>query len=522
MSVGGASLVFLQSLGGSFINNLSWSGVFWSSIFVGAVLVLLWQILKLLYPARLATVDSNGVPYTPFLKGRFWGNLDLLLTYLYKTRIFQELEYVRWQHDTFGPTIRFGGFFNEHQLVMTTEPDCVGYILAKNFENYDKGDNFIEMFYEFLGEGIFNTNGEIWKAQREIARPHFNRMEFSEMSAVFNNHATTVLEILESYCDTDKYIDVQDVFPKYTIDSFGEHFFGHNIDSLKKPSQFAKDFKYVQSVCAWRFRLYPFWKIFPKTEFLKALERMDEFIYTIIDEGLQDKNLDQRQDLLAHFIRYGQENNLELSRGYLRDMLLNFLLAGRDTTAALLGWVFYCLSSHPEVERKLIDEVDSVLQGELPNESNVRNMKYLSQVLKETLRLYPSVPFDVRTAKKDDVLPNGYAVMAGTDVGYTAYIQHRRKDLFGEDAEQYDPDRWAPHRVNSIRPFYWVPFHAGPRICLGQHMALLEASVMVARILQKYTLSLKPNHPTLLDADIILTSAKGLPMKVTRRKIDSE
>eukprot|EP00002_Diphylleia_rotans_P034921 TRINITY_DN7559_c0_g1_i1.p1 TRINITY_DN7559_c0_g1~~TRINITY_DN7559_c0_g1_i1.p1 ORF type:complete len:228 (+),score=54.86 TRINITY_DN7559_c0_g1_i1:82-765(+) len=205
-------------------------------------------------------------------------------------------------------------------------------------------------------------------------------------------------------------------------------------------------------------------------------------------------------------------------REYLKDMLRNMLIAGRDTTAVLLTWTFYELSQNPSVLERLVQEIDSVVGDGIPTSAQLEQMKYLKHVLNETLRLHPSVPVDLRTAVNDDVLPNGYFVEAGTTVFYFSSLIHRIPEFWGSDADKFDPDRWEWERLRKVPNFAFVPFHAGPRICLGQNMAYTEAKVATIMILQRFRLTLAPKFIPRYRGVIILMSENGMMMNVEKRK----
>jgi len=190
---------------------------------------------------------------------------------------------------------------------------------------------------------------------------------------------------------------------------------------------------------------------------------------------------------------------------YLRDVIMNFMIAGRDTTANALTWTFHLLSQHPECLAKMREELAGLglKSGDAPTWENLKAMKYTEAVIKETLRLYPSVPRDPKMAVRDDTLPDGTVVRAGQFVVYLPHSQGRLNSLWGKeagfpyDAEVFYPDRWMDE---SFRPnnFYYPVFQAGPRTCLGKDMALLEAKTLTAMLALAFDFQPRegqPKHP---------------------------
>ncbi|KAH7146104.1 cytochrome P450 [Dactylonectria macrodidyma] len=192
---------------------------------------------------------------------------------------------------------------------------------------------------------------------------------------------------------------------------------------------------------------------------------------------------DKRYTFLAALVRE------DLSPKKISDHMLNILIAARDTSACLMSAAFFELARQPAIQAKIRAEVERQLDGRLPNYDDLKNMTYLNWFIKETLRLYPPIPMNIRVANKDTFLPVGGGpdgsapifVPAGQEVAYQIFSTHRRKDLWGEDADQFRPERWE-----AVRPhFQYLPFNAGPRICPGQQFALLETSYVIVRFLQE-------------------------------------
>jgi len=224
--------------------------------------------------------------------------------------------------------------------------------------------------------------------------------------------------------------------------------------------------------------------------------------------------LSENIDLLSKFIcAKDQHGKPKFDDQYLLDILKNFLIAGRDTTATCLTWTLYLLSKHPDVEEKLLNEIKQVVgSGEITNE-NLADLKYMKQVLDESLRLHPPVPNNMRDAMKDDVLPSGYAIKAKSAVKYSAWGQHRQ-DYHFTNPENFDPDRWVSAHV---APYSFIPFHGGPRICLGQRLAYQEMKIALATILPKYRFRLVKGHTVRYAFSITLPMKYGLLMTVEKR-----
>ncbi len=226
-------------------------------------------------------------------------------------------------------------------------------------------------------------------------------------------------------------------------------------------------------------------------------------------------------------------------RQMLRDQLVAVLLAGRDTTASTLSWTFYELARHPEAFKKLRKEIiDTLGKDQAPSYDNLKNMKYLQYVMNETLRIYPVVPFNVRLALHDTTLPRGggpdgmspFAVLKDTPIGYSPLVMQRRADLYPIecqkeingapnpsydpklDAENFYPDRWQTWQP---KPWQYIPFNGGPRLCVGQQFALTNMGYTIVRLLQRFDRleSFMPEGPQgspVLKAEIVLQPGAGV------------
>ncbi|KAF9373343.1 hypothetical protein CPB97_000639 [Podila verticillata] len=413
--------------------------------------------------------------------------------------------------------------FIGHALILAFEPSSVQHMLVKNFENYPKGPAFHKAFFPFMGTGIFNADGAAWKNQRALARPHFQVTEYKG-AAHIETQMNQVFGILDK--TLGQAIDAQDLWSRYTIDTATGFLFGDCINALDVPQQaFVSAFNYTQKVCGWKARLCDYQNLMPAFEFPQKVKDMDAVLMPIVDAAMakqirrhaeataagEDLSSESHENLLSHFLNSVDESGKPFDRVYLRDMLMNFLLAGRDTSTNLLTFMCYNLGTHPDVMERVRQEVFEVVgRDRKPDHDDIKKLKFMKQVINETLRLYPAVPFNIKTCLEDDVLPNGYFVPKGSVVVHSSYVTHRMKEYWGDDAEEFDPDRWSPERVKIVRPFMFFPFHAGPRICLGQNFAYNQAMNTMTRLLQNYTWKVVDGFVPKPESDITMYSRNGM------------
>ncbi|KZV77483.1 cytochrome P450 [Peniophora sp. CONT] len=410
--------------------------------------------------------------------------------------------------------------------IITSEPAHIKSILATDFESFEKGDIPKELLDSVLGTGVFNADGDVWRFHRSMSRPFFSRDRISHFE-IFNRHVDDALEQAKRRLREGYALDFQDMVSRFTLDSAAEFLFGHDVKSLSaglpypsipgapvKSSEshhpanvFTRAFTQVQSEAAMRVRYGPFWPFFELSgdRTRKHMEVIDAFVEPIISNALDQAKAEKSQGadaavdegdsnagtLLGHLVRMTDDRKL------IKDEILNIAIAGRDTTACLLTFATYMLSQNPHVMDRLYDEIQSLLpDGQRPTFDDIKNMRYMRAVLNETLRLYPSVPFNMRYATRDVVWqpPNGNGdplfVPKDTACVFTPFLMHRREDLWGPEALVFDPDRFLDERLHKYlvpNPFIFSAFSAGPRICLGQQFAYNEASFMLTRLVQEFS-----------------------------------
>ncbi|KAG9249102.1 cytochrome P450 alkane hydroxylase [Calycina marina] len=378
----------------------------------------------------------------------------------------------------------------------TIEPRNLEAILSTNFKDWSMGPRRRVMF-PFFGDGIFTQEGEDWKASRDLLRPQFVHKQYEDLE-VFRKTVDNFLEALSG----EKVVDLQPLVFRLTLDVTTSFLFGESVNSLRETSSsdqgnFSNAFNIAQDFVAKRMRLQDLYWLVGGRKFEEACKTVHNFADTIIQRGLsRDKTEGGGQDryVLLDFLAHNSPD-----RTALRSQIINILVAGRDTTACLISWSIFLLVRHPHAMQKLKMEIQSCLGDKVDIcRSDLRQMKYLQNIINETLRLYPSVPVNSRTATRDTILPTGGGpdldqpvfVPKGTAVAYSVYSMHRRPDLYGMDAELFRPDRWEEHMPLHENPtnskWGYLPFNGGPRTCLGMDFGMAEAAYTLVRLVQKF------------------------------------
>ncbi|KAJ6157474.1 n-alkane-inducible cytochrome P450 [Penicillium chermesinum] len=381
---------------------------------------------------------------------------------------------------------------------MTVEPKNIQSILALKFKDFELGTYRNKSFYPLLGYGIFSTDGSKWEHSRAMLRPNFARNQIADIE-IYERHVAALIKQIPRDGST---VDLQELFFRMTIDSATEFLFGESVNSLENPTSgpeqsFSSNFNIAQDGLSHRFRLGPFRFLYRNKQFAPAVQNCRDYVDRFVQKAIQyradvdsgkispeEAKLNDLQYIFSYELSKHTINKTELT-----DQLLSILLAGRDTTASLLAITFWVLARRPDVWTTLRKEI-LTLDGRKPDFQELKNLTYLSWVLNEVLRLYPVVPVNSRMANKDTHLPVGGGpdgkdpifVPKGNEVFYSVSTMHRRKDIYGDDAEEFRPERWE-----KLRPGWaYLPFNGGPRICIGQQFALTEAGYTVVRVLQEF------------------------------------
>ncbi|KAJ6105342.1 Cytochrome P450 E-class [Penicillium sp. IBT 18751x] len=408
-----------------------------------------------------------------------------------------------------------------NQGYLTADPKNVQAILSTNFEDWCLGARRPGLM-PMLGEGIFTQDGCPWKQSRELLRRQFVQIH-RQGSKVLDEHVEDLISKLRSAAGL---VDLQPYFFRFTLATtiallFGEPVFGLPGEEM---DTFEKAFDYASYVSALRLRLADFEWIWKPAKFQAACAVVKRYATHFVQRALKDmeKNGEEAASERHPFI-IDLYKELQDPVG-VRDQLVNVLIAGRDTTACLMSWTFFLLVRHPETLAKLRSEIKMVTGGSPAlTRAKLSKMKYLRCVINETHRLYPQLPINVRVAAKTTIIPSGggpdgrspVLIRKGTGVGYSVYHMHRLRSLYGEDANDFRPERWLGQELEGIG-WGFMPFHGGPRICLGKGFALMEASYAIIRIIQSFPeLRLPPGTASVPPGEekqaltIVVMSAEG-------------
>lgn len=409
---------------------------------------------------------------------------------------------------------------------ITANPENVEYILKTRFDNYPKGKPFSVILGDLLGRGIFNVDGDSWKFQRKMAS--FELGSVSVRMYAFEVVTTEIryrlIPLLSSVAGKEKVLDLQDVLRRFSFDNICKFSFGLDpgcLESNLPVSKIAAAFDLASQLSAER-ALAPstiIWKIKrllnvgSEKKLKEAIKLVNELAETMINQR-REMGFSNKNDLLSRFMTSINDEK------YLRDIIVSFLLAGRDTVAAALTSFFWLLSQNPRVESSIRDELNKIMGSnqELVSFDVLSNMHYLNAAIHESMRLFPPVQFDSKFAQEDDILPDGTFISKGTRVTYHPYAMGRMERIWGPDCTEFKPERWLKNgRFVPESPFKYPVFQGGLRVCLGKEMALVEMKCVAIAVIRKFNIRVAdPNQAPRFAPGLTATVRGGLPVMVQK------
>jgi len=427
----------------------------------------------------------------------------------------KRLDWFQSLTEQYGDVSKFSLLKKEVYLI--NHPDLVKQILTKKSKNYTKRSIAFKMVKVVLGESTFTAMGDTWRRKRRLVQPSFHKERIAALATTITDTIAEMLEEWETVCDEQRTINVAHEMMQLTLKVVVKSLFStalskaevQTVANVFTPLLEATNNRVVFPF-DWLYRL-------PTTKnaaYQKYIDELDAIIFRIIKD--RRKMTKPPMDLLQMLMdAQDEETNEPLSDEELRDEVMTVFIAGHETTANAMSWLWMLLSQYPEIRTKVEAEVAAVLGNRTPIPADFPQLTYSIKVFKETMRLYPPVPVLPRRVEADDEL-GGYALKKGNSVFFSPYLLHRHPD-FWDNPEVFDPNRFEKAAERKRHTFAYLPFGGGPRICLGNNFAMMEAVFIMAMVTQRFRLNLPPN--TTVEPLVSLTTRpkNGVPVKLERR-----
>ena len=401
--------------------------------------------------------------------------------------------------------MRIGNF----RSLFINHPDLIEDVLVNNARKYHKG-RILQANKFLFGEGLLTSEGDFWLRQRRLSQPAFHRARVGTYAATMADYA----EQMASTWRNGEERDIHDEMMQLALRIVGKTLFDADVTRDTKEVGETLDILLRIAANFGRTILVPLWVPTPRNLRAKmGIRRLEKVIYRIIAERRASGH--DAGDLLSILLQAQDDDGTHMNDRQLRDETITLFLAGHETTANTLSWTWMLLAQNPAVEKKFHEELDRVLGGRTPTLDDLQRLTYLNHVLTESLRLYPTAWGMARLAAEEHEIA-GYPVHVGYGVAFAQWVVHRDARWFDAPLE-FRPERWENGLAKQLPRFAYFPFGGGPRQCIGNTFALMEASVVLATIGQKFRFALVPGHKVTPLASITLRPRDGIRVRLEAR-----
>ncbi|WP_435359005.1 cytochrome P450 [Haloarchaeobius sp. DFWS5] len=407
---------------------------------------------------------------------------------------------------TYGPVASFDVLNQTFYLL--TAPEHIERVLVRENEKYVKGEVFQTLLTPLVGHGLLTSEGEQWRRQRHLIQPSFRPDALSHYADIMV--AETADEL--STWRPGQVRDIHEDMLRLTGEIVAQSLFGVDVSDRTEVVADALETVMGQAENL-RASMVPNWVPLPSKRRAQAAKSvLDTVVYDIIDE----RRANPGDDVVSALLAAEDEDGNTMSREQVRDEVMTLFIAGHETTALSLSFTFFVLAQHPDVEEKLVAEIRETLGGDTPTVADLAAMPYLERVVKESMRLYPPVHAIVREPT-EDVEFDGYRIPAGSPISMPQWTVHRDPEYY-DDPMAFRPDRWTDAFEKALPRYAYFPFGGGPRRCIGDRFAMMEARLLLAQILQEYHLELVSDPSLDLVASITTRPRSPIEMRVHERE----
>lgn len=425
--------------------------------------------------------------------------------------------------------------FGPKSFVIVSDSEVAKHVLLTNANNYSKG--LLSEILDFvMGTGLIPADGEIWKVRRRAILPALHKKYIDAMITMFGESALHGSEVMMKYSEKGEAVEMENFFSRLALDIIGKAVFNYEFDSLTNDDPVIKAVYTVLREAEYRSTYpIPYWNVPPLKAIVPRQRECDEALTIVTntlndliakckkmveenDEEFVEEFLSKADPSILHFLIASGD---QITSKQLRDDLMTLLIAGHETTAAVLTWTMHCIVGDAEVTRRIQEEADEVLGDRLPTLEDLKNLKFTTRVINEAMRLYPQPPVLIRRALDDDVL-GGYKVEKGSDLFISVWNLHRNP-AYWTNPDKFDPDRFpvdGPMPNEVTEDFRYLPFGGGKRKCIGDQFALFESVASLAVLMRRFNFSRPEDAPEVgMTTGATIHTTNGLYLKPTPRVV---
>ncbi|HUA00282.1 MAG TPA: cytochrome P450 [Candidatus Aquilonibacter sp.] len=411
----------------------------------------------------------------------------------------------------YGDIVRFHVMMQER--ILLNSPDFIEQVLVVQQGKFHKSELTRRITGRMLGQGLLISEGDFWRRQRRLAQPAFHRSRV-------NGYAATMTQIAQDHIARWRDGEERDVSQDMmglTLDIAVRTLFGTTLPGEAEQVGRAMTFLMRYSLRRQRLpvRIPESWPTPNNRRANQELAFMDSLVYRIIAERRGANGQARHDDLLALLMDAMDDDGSHMTTQQLRDETMTLFIAGHETTGQMLSWTWYALSQKPEVAERLYDELQGVLGGRSPEVGDLQRLPYLQAVMNESLRMYPPAYILARMAIEPCQI-GGYDIPLGSTILLAPWVTHR-DPRFYDEPDVFRPERWLDGLMQRLPAGAYFPFGDGPRRCIGQGFALMEAAIVIATLAQKFRLSLLPGQDVTPEPLVTLRPRNHIRMKLHAR-----
>jgi cytochrome P450 len=404
------------------------------------------------------------------------------------------------------------------EATIVAAPELARQVLAERYARYQKKSRPYTVLRILMGNGLVTSEGEFWRGQRKLVQPAFHRRRLDALFAMMVERVTGCVARLGAVAKAGKAVDLAPILSELTLDIISRAMFSSDVQGAA-----ANVAHYIATLNEYALRMIrrPWLFLIPRkfpTPFnyvqWRALRSLNEIVNGIIQARRREPHA--HDDLLSMLLSACEEGTGRgMTDAQLRDEVMTIFVAGHETTANAMAWLLYLVSQHPEVETKLLTEVDAQWPADGLTLENVGRFGYVRQVIEESLRVYPTIWSIGRRCTEEDEL-GGCRIPVGMNVVVPIFHYHWN-ERFWTEPQKFDPSRFAPERRPGPETMTYFPFGAGPRNCIGNHFALQELTIMTVLFYREFLFRVEPGFKVEPDPLITLRPKYGMRMGVVMR-----
>lgn len=429
----------------------------------------------------------------------------------------------------------------QRNMILTATPEHYEHVMKIQYDNFIKGDHIYALLKDLLGDSILIVEGDEWKFHRRVFVNLFSSRALREfMAPIIQKHVRVLMHVLTSVEQSQKPVDIFHTAGRFTLDAFGEIAFGFSLNTLTltHAHPFERAIEAAQHIAAsrlvaptWYWKLKRWLNVGSEKQLRAALAIVDEFVMTIIAKTMAKRNLSahpkvgQRPDIVSLILANETINGKPVDPLVIRNIVLMAIIAGRDTAADALAWLFHLLAHNPRVENKLRRELLTNLPklatdlDYVPEMQEVQVLPYLEATISEALRLFAPVGLAQKLCIRDTMFPDGTFVPKGSNIALAYYSMARMPQVWGDNAASFVPERFLDRQTGDMQKVSsskFSVFNTGPRVCVGRHLAMVEMKMVVASVVSRFHLQEVPGQHVTYSIGLTIGMKNPLMMHVQK------